>query len=68
MKQGGGVMSKGTILIAAALVMLVSCGAASAQDAEARPSETLTLDQAVALALRNNHSVKVAQLAVARAD
>jgi outer membrane protein TolC len=61
-------MSRRTILIAAALVMLVPYGASSAQDAEAPSAGTLTLDEAVTLALRNNHSVKVAQLAVARAD
>jgi outer membrane protein TolC len=50
------------------LTLLVPCGAASAQDAAPPSADTLTLDQAISLALRNNHAVKVAQLAVARAD
>jgi outer membrane protein len=61
-------MSKRTILIVVALVMLVPYGAASAQDAAPSSAETLTLDQAITLTLSRNHSVKIAQLAVARAD
>lgn len=61
-------MSKRTILIVVALLILVPYGAASAQDAAPRSTETLTLDQAIDLALSNNHSVKIAQLAVERAD
>jgi outer membrane protein TolC len=59
---------KGTILIAVALVMLVPCGAASAQGTAPASAETLTLDQAIALALRDNHAMKIAKLAVERTD
>jgi outer membrane protein TolC len=62
------VMLKGTILIAVALVMLVPCGAASAQGTAPTSAETLTLDQAIALALRDNHAMKIAKLAVERTD
>ena len=61
-------MSNRTILLAVALVVIVAYSEASAQDTQPPPAETLTLDQAIALALRDNHSVKIAQLAVARAD
>jgi outer membrane protein TolC len=61
-------MLKGIMLLGIALVLLVTCGAAFAQEAAPPTAEALTLDQAVTLALRNNHAVKVAQLAVVRAD
>jgi outer membrane protein TolC len=61
-------MLKRTILLAVALVLLVPYGAASAQEAAPSSAETLTLDQALTLALRNDRAVKIAQLAVARAD
>ena len=61
-------MSKRTIFIILALLILVPYDAASAQDAAPRTTSTLTLDQAIDLALSNNHSVKIAQLAVDRAD
>ncbi len=61
-------MLKETILIAVALVMLVPCGAASAQGTAPTSAETLTLDQAIALALRDNHAMKIAKLAVERTD
>jgi outer membrane protein TolC len=61
-------MLKGAILLAFALVMLVSCGAASAQDAAPSAGETLTLEQAIALALSDNHAMKIAKLAVERTD
>jgi outer membrane protein len=60
-------MPKRTILILVALLILVPYGAASAQDAAPRTTPTLTLDQAIDLALSNNHSVKIAQLEVDRA-
>jgi len=61
-------MLKATILIAVALVMLVPCGAASAQGTAPTSAETLTLDQAIALALRDNHAMKIAKLGVERTD
>jgi len=61
-------MLKGTILLAFALGMLVPCGAASAQVAAPSAGETLTLEQATALALRDNHAMKIAKLAVERTD
>jgi outer membrane protein TolC len=63
-----GALLKGTTLLAVALVMLVPCGAASAQDAEPPSADTLTLDQAIELALHNNHGVKIAELGVERAN
>jgi outer membrane protein TolC len=55
-----------TILLAVALVVIVAY--ISAQDTQPFAAETLTLEQAIDLALRDNHSVKIAQLAVERAD
>ncbi len=49
------------------LLLLLFQGLVHAQSAPA-PGESLTLDQAIALALRDNHAMKIAQLAVDRAD
>ncbi len=61
-------MLKRKILLTVALVLFAQYGTASAQDAAPSYAEKLTLDQAITLALNHNHSVKIAQLAVARAD
>jgi outer membrane protein len=61
-------MSNRTILLAVALVVIVAYSEASAQDTQPSLANTLTLDQSIALALRDNHSVKIAQLEVVRAD
>ncbi|HEY0431749.1 MAG TPA: TolC family protein [Pyrinomonadaceae bacterium] len=50
------------------LLLLLFCGAALAQQSAPASGESLTLDQAIALALRNNHAMKIAQLAVERTD
>src|SRR4030095_10826823 len=42
--------------------------AAQAQQFAPAPGESLTLEQAIALALGNNHAVKIAQLSVERAE
>ena len=39
-----------------------------AQETTSPPDERLTLDQAIALALRDNHEIKIARLAVERSD
>lgn len=56
------------ILLAIGSLFLFAQGTVHAQETAPASGETLTLDQAVTLALGNNHSVKIAQLAVARAD
>jgi len=38
------------------------------QERTSQPNETLTLDQAIALALRDNHGIKIARLAVEKSD
>jgi outer membrane protein TolC len=47
---------------------MVAQGTAYAQQTAPTSGETLTLDQATALALRNNHAMKIARLAVERTD
>jgi outer membrane protein TolC len=54
-------------LFAIALIVLSARGFARAQS-PAPPPESLTLDQAIDLALHNNHAIKIAQFGVARAD
>ena len=61
-------MADRTILLAVAMIVLVAHGLAYAQDTKPTAGEWLTLDQAIDLALHNNHSVKIAQLAVERAE
>lgn len=61
-------MSKRTILIVVALLILVPSGAASAQDAVQSGGESLTLEQAINLAISNNRSIKISQLAVDSTD
>jgi outer membrane protein len=49
------------------LLILVGHGVSYAQDAEPPSGSSLTLEQAVDLALRHNHSVKIAEFGVRRA-
>ncbi|MBV9959943.1 MAG: TolC family protein [Acidobacteria bacterium] len=57
-----------TILLAAGLIFLFAQGTVRAQGTAPASDESLTLDQAIALALRNNRAMKIAQLAVERTD
>src|SRR5258705_9918826 len=57
-----------TILLAAGLIFLVVLGKAQAQQTVPASSDSVTLDQAIDVALRDNHSVKIARLAITRAD
>lgn len=61
-------MLRGRILLTVAFVLLVQYGTASARDVALSSTEGLTLDQAITIALHNNHAIKIAQLAVERAD
>jgi outer membrane protein len=54
-----------TLLFAVSLILLSAYGVTWAQSITA---ETLTLDRAIDLALRNNHAIKIAQFEVARAQ
>jgi outer membrane protein TolC len=56
-----------TILFVVGLILLSNYGAARAQ-LPSRSTESLTLDQAIDLALRNNHAIKIAQFGVAKAE
>jgi len=56
------------ILLAMAFILFVAHGAAYGQDAAPLSGELLTLEQAIALAVRNNHSVKIAKLGVGKAE
>jgi hypothetical protein len=60
----GGAKDYRRILLAVGLIFMVAQGTVHAQQTAPASGETLTLDQATDLALRNNHSVKVAELAV----
>lgn len=51
-----------------ALGAIISCGVAQAQDTGTPAIERINLDRAIELALRNNHTLKIAQLAVERTD
>lgn len=53
-----------SVLIVAGLIVLCP-GRVQAQDSEA---ELLTLDHAITLALRSNHAIRIAQLAVEKSD
>src|SRR5262245_17106428 len=55
------------LLLAVGLVLAVA-GTTQAQETSGTNVESLTLDQAIDLALRNNHSLKIAKLAVDRVD
>src|SRR5207247_4741738 len=50
------------------LLLLLVRGVVQAQQSAPASGESLTLDQAIALALRDNHAMKIAQLGVERAD
>src|SRR5215510_325236 len=50
------------------LILMLVVGKVCAQETASRPDETLTLDQAIALALRDNHGIKIARLAVEKSD
>ena len=56
------------LLAVAFLVLLLVRGVAHAQQTAPASGESLTLDQAIALALRNNHAIKIAEFEVAKAD
>jgi outer membrane protein TolC len=60
-------MADRNFLLVVVFLILLAQGVGHAQDAVPPSGNSLTLDQAVDLALRNNHSVKVAELAVERA-
>jgi len=55
-------------LLIVVLLILLASGVTRAQDAVSSAGPSLTLDQAVDLALRHNRAVKVAELGVERAD
>jgi hypothetical protein len=57
-----------TILSTLGLILLLVQTTAHAQGTTPASGESLTLDQAIAIALRNNHGMKIAGLAVERAD
>src|SRR6266704_314942 len=50
------------------LLLLLMRGVVHAQQSAPASGESLTLDQAIALALRDNHAMKIAKLDVERAD
>src|SRR5713101_4786815 len=50
------------------LLLLLVRGVVHAQQSAPASGESLTLDQAIALALRENHAMKIAKLEVERAD
>ncbi|HXQ72252.1 MAG TPA: TolC family protein, partial [Pyrinomonadaceae bacterium] len=50
------------------LLLLLFRGSLQAQQSAPADAESLTLDQAIALALRDNHAMKIAQLEVDKAD
>src|SRR5882672_11038880 len=50
------------------LLLLLMRGVVQAQQSAPASGESLTLDQAIALALRENHVMKIAKLEVERAD
>jgi outer membrane protein TolC len=57
-----------TVVLVAGLLILGAQGKAQAQVGASAPGDSLTLDQAIDIALRNNHGMKIASLAVGRAD
>lgn len=56
-----------TRLFLAGLILLIGNTVARAQSASSS-NELITLDQAIALALRNNHAIKIAELGVNRTE
>jgi len=56
------------ILHAIAFILFVAHGAAYGQDAAPISGQSLTLEQAIALAMHNNHKVKIAELGVGKAE
>ncbi len=56
------------ILHAIAFILFVAHGAAYGQDAAPISGQSLTLEQAIALAMHNNHKVKIAELGVGMAE
>jgi hypothetical protein len=57
-----------TVVLVAGLLILSAQGKAHAQVGASAPSDSLTLDQAIDRALRNNHGAKIAGLAIERTD
>jgi len=55
-------------LQAMALILFLALGAAYGQDGAPLSGQSLTLEQAIALAIHNNHSVKIAELGVGKAE
>ena len=56
-----------SITVLLGLLLLIP-GRTQAQEPARSQSETLTLDQAIALALENNHAIRIARLEVERSD
>src|SRR5258707_396049 len=52
----------------ALLLFFLGSGVVQAQQSAPAAGESLRLDQAIDLALRNNHAIKIAEFGVARAD
>ena len=50
------------------LLLVIGSVEVFSQERTSQPNETLTLDQAIALALRDNHGIKIARLAVEKSD
>src|SRR5215813_4288536 len=67
-RRTGGAMVYRNFLLIVVLLILLASGVTRAQDAVSSAGPSLTLDQAVDLALRHNRAVKVAELGVERAD
>jgi outer membrane protein TolC len=57
-----------TIRLLTALFLVSGVGHVFAQETTSRSAETLTLHQAIDLALRDNHGVKIARLAVEKSE
>jgi outer membrane protein TolC len=61
--------SKGlTSILAIVCLLTVDLGRTQAQDSATFREESLTLDQAIALALKNNHAIRIARLEVEKSD
>src|ERR1043166_4055147 len=57
-----------TIRLLLVLILVIGAGEVFGQDSTSQPIETLTLDQAIALALHDNRGIKIARLAVEKSD